>query len=217
MKLLIIRPQPGADATAARVKAAGHEALLVPLFAVEPVAWEPPSTEGYDGLLLTSANAVRQAGPELSSFAHLPAHVVGQVTASAAKQAGLLVGHTGAAGAEKLLSGLGGCKLLWLAGADHTEFAAPASVEVDIRIVYRSVAVPVPSNFGEMTMQADHVLLHSPRAARYFASLVADQGLDLATISIAALSDNIAQAAGSGWKSVQIAPQPSDAALLSCL
>jgi hypothetical protein len=36
-------------------------------------------------------------------------------------------------------------------------------------------------------------------------------------ISIAALSGNVARAAGEGWKSVRIAAQPSDAALLSCL
>jgi len=59
MKLLVIRPQPGADATAARIVNAGHEALLMPIFAVEPVAWEAPSAADYDGILLTSANAVR--------------------------------------------------------------------------------------------------------------------------------------------------------------
>jgi uroporphyrinogen-III synthase len=217
MKLLVIRPQPGADATAARVMEAGHEPLLMPLFAVEPVAWDAPSADGYDGLILTSANAVRQAGPALAAFAHLPSHSVGKTTARAANEAGLLAGQTGVVGVDDLLSALEGRRLLWLAGEDHTAFAAPPSAHVDMRIVYRSAALPVPASFHDMTMRADHVLLHSPRAAGHFASLVADQALDRAYISIGALSGSIANAAGSGWKSVHVAAQPSDTALLSCL
>lgn len=217
MKLLVIRPQPGADATAARIKAAGHEALVMPLFGVEPVPWDAPSPDGYDGLLFTSSNAVRQAGAQLSSFAHLPVLAVGKVTQAAARLAGLDVHRTGNAGAGALLGDLRDCRLLWLAGEDHTETAAPASVHVDLRIVYRSAPLPVPANFGKMVIMADHVLLHSVRAATYFASLVVAGGLDKAGISLAALSENIAKSADTGWKSVHIAAQPNDAALLSCL
>lgn len=217
MKLLVIRPGPGADATAARIKAAGHEALVMPLFGVEPVAWDPPSTGAYNGLLFTSANAVRQAGNGLAAFAHLPALAVGEVTAAAAQKAGLKVSRTGNAGAEALLEDLHDFRLLWLAGEDHTEIVAPTSVHIDIRVVYRSAALPVPVQFGAMTIDADYVLLHSARAATQFASLVAEEGIDKSTISVAALSENIALAAGSGWKSAHVAAQPNDAALLSCL
>lgn len=217
MKLVIIRPQPGADATAARVEDAGHEALLIPLFAVEPVAWQLPDAKSYDGLLLTSANAVREAGPQLKAFAHLPVLAVGKVTATAAQQAGLQNLVAGNSGVESLLSDVSGKNLLWLTGEDHTTFQAPESVHVDTRVVYRSVASPVPGNFAAMVLQADHVLLHSARAAGHFASLIAAQGIEKAAVSIAALSDGIAEAAGKGWKSVHIASDPNDAALLSLL
>ncbi len=217
MKLLVIRPQPGADATAARIAKAGYKAQLMPLFAVEPVAWERPSPQDYDAILLTSANAVREAGAQLDAFAHLPAYAVGEVTAAAAEQAGLRVRHSGTAGAEELVSGLKDIRLLWLAGEDHNAFAAPASVEIELRVVYRSAALPIPSDFSDVTRQADYVLLHSARAAERFSILVAEQGLDRADISIAALSENIAVAAGGGWKSVHVAGEPTDAALLSCL
>ena len=217
MKLLVIRPQPGADATAARVKAAGHEALMMPLFGVEPVAWDLPLAENYDSLLLTSANAVRQAGPQLGALAHLPVVAVGEVTAAAARIAGLIVSQTGDGGAEALLADLRDCRLLWLAGEDRTDIAVPASVRIEIRVVYRSAILPVATNFSEMTLAADYVLLHSARAAEHFASLTADQGFDKSAISIAALSEKIAVAAGDGWRSVRVAPQPNDAALLSCL
>jgi uroporphyrinogen-III synthase len=217
MKLLVVRPQPGADATAARIGAAGHDPLLMPLFAMQAVAWDAPCADNYDGILFTSANAVRQAGPQLAAFADLPAYAVGKVTGAAAEQAGLRVGHIGNIGAEELLRDLQNCRLLWLAGEDHSTFSADASVEIDLRIVYRSAALPVPHNFHEVTLQADHVLLHSARAAERFATLVDEQRLDRATISIAALSENIATTTGDGWKSVHVAAQPNDAALLSCL
>jgi uroporphyrinogen-III synthase len=217
MKLLVVRPQPGADATAARITAAGHEPLLMPLFAVQPVNWDAPSAADYDGLLLTSANAVREAGTQLAFFAHLPVYAVGMVTAAAAEQAGLRVGHIGNNGADELLSERRNCRLLWLAGEDHSRFDIDASVEIDLRIVYRSAALPVPYNFREMTLQADHVLLHSARAADRFASVIGQQALDRADISIAALSEKIAIAAGEGWRSRRVATHPTDAALLSCL
>jgi uroporphyrinogen-III synthase len=217
MKLLIIRPQPGADATAARVKAAGHEALLMPLFEVQPVDWQAPSVVGHDGLLLTSANAVRQAGPQLTSFAHLPVLAVGKVTAGAALKAGLTVSQIGDAGVEALLSHAENHRLLWLAGEDQTDLIAPPTVEVDIRIVYRSAAVPAPDHFHPVISQADCILLHSVRAATYLSAILSDQHLEKAKLSIGALSEGIARAAGGGWKSVRVAPSPNDAALLSCL
>jgi uroporphyrinogen-III synthase len=217
MKLLVIRPGPGADATATRVEAAGLEALVMPLFGIEPVAWDAPPATDFDAILLTSANAVREAGVELSSLKELPVLAVGAVTAVAAQRAGLQVSHTGNAGADALLSGLKDSRLLWLAGEDHSDIIVSASVLVTMRIVYRSAALPVPDGFSETVMRADHVLLHSPRAARHFAALIAGQGLDRTDISIAALSDNIARAAGAGWKTVYVAAEPNDAALLSCL
>jgi uroporphyrinogen-III synthase len=216
MKLLVIRPQPGADASAARIKGAGHEPLLMPLFAVEAVAWNAPGAD-YDGLLLTSANAVRQAGPKLEALAHLPVLAVGKVTAVAAEKAGLNVTVSGNSNAEDLLSGVAESKLLWLAGEDYTALAVPPSVRIDLRIVYRSASLPVPAGFDDLVLQADHVLLHSARAAQHFASLILAQELEKAAVSIAALSAGVARAAGDGWKSVHVAPEPNDAALLSLL
>lgn len=217
MKLLVIRPQPGADATASRIVKSGHEAMLMPLFAIEPVVWDAPSVQNYDAILLTSANAVREAGPQLAAFTDLPAYAVGKITANAAERAGLHVAYSGMAGATDLVNSLENIRLLWLAGEDHSAITAPPSVVIDVHIVYRSAALPVPSDFCAVLAQADYALLHSARAAGYFSELVFEHRLDRAAISIAALSKNIAIAAGDGWKSVQIAAEPSDSALLSCL
>jgi uroporphyrinogen-III synthase len=67
VKLLIIRPQPGADATAHRLRAAGYEPILMPLFSIEVLPMQRRSADGYDALLLTSGNAARAAGEFLTN------------------------------------------------------------------------------------------------------------------------------------------------------
>jgi uroporphyrinogen-III synthase len=217
MKLLIVRPQPGADATAVRVKAAGHEPLMMPLFVVEPVNWAAHPSGSYDKLLLTSANSVRHAGPNLELYRDLPVLAVGQNTADAARGAGLSIEYIGNSGVDDLLVKLDDCRLLWLAGEDRAEPQYDPSIRIDTQIVYRSAALPAPDAFDDLTQSADHVLLHSPRGARHFAFLLGERTIAKGTISIAALSPNIACAAGDGWKSVIVAAEPSDRALLSCL
>ena len=58
-RVLVLRPEPGASATVERARELGLDAVAVPLFEIEPVAWEAPEAARFDGLLLTSANAVR--------------------------------------------------------------------------------------------------------------------------------------------------------------
>ena len=43
MKILVTRPLPGGEATAARLRALGHEVVLAPLMETEAVAWQPPT------------------------------------------------------------------------------------------------------------------------------------------------------------------------------
>ena len=59
--MLILRPQPGADETAARARTLGLEPVVAPLFTIRPLAWEPPDPAEFDAVLLTSANAARHA------------------------------------------------------------------------------------------------------------------------------------------------------------
>jgi uroporphyrinogen-III synthase len=228
VKLLIVRPQPGADATAKRVEAAGHSAILMPLFAPEPIDWHLPTDPNYDGLLLTSANALRHAGEKRQELLHLPVYAVGQNSADFARSMGFHVRLSGTAGIEQLLTQVDARNLLWLAGEDRTQFVTPSAIRLDCRIVYRSAALPAPEDFADYVAQANYVLLHSARAADYFAlhsaraasrftSLVEDVQLQKNAISIGALSEKIAQAAGSGWANIRIAKEPTDNDLLSQL
>jgi uroporphyrinogen-III synthase len=220
MKLLVIRPQPGAEATAARVRAAGHQSMLMPLFAVQPVQWEAPSPANYDALLLTSGNAVRQAGTGLQSLHELPTYAIGSATACAAGKIGLAIEMTGDRGIAAMLAAIqsaGHQNVLWLAGADRIAASTPDGMTLDVRVVYESAALAAPPNFGENVDSADAVLLHSPRAADYFASLCDAQAIDRAGVTIAALSPTIAKSVGDGWRKLLVASSPNDAALLSRL
>ena len=68
-KLLLLRPEPGLSASAARAARWGWTSSPARCSAIEPVEWEAPDPTEYDALLLTSANAVRQAGRLLQDFA----------------------------------------------------------------------------------------------------------------------------------------------------
>ena len=220
MRLLVIRPQPGADATARRLRLAGHEAVVMPLFAVQPVAWIPPLPDQYDALLLTSGNAVRAAGQKLDSLRGLPVLAVGAATARAASELNLAVAATGNSGVQGILrtaQQLGYRRLLWLAGEDRTAVSVPAEISLDTRIVYRSAELSAPDCFSDNVNAVDAIMLHSRRAAEYFGRLCDGQSVDRATLSLAALSPNILESAGSGWKTIGTAPEPNDASLLSQL
>ena len=204
----MLRPEPGASSTLERARAAGLDAFSLPLFKVEALAWSIPAGE-FDGLLLTSANGVRNAGRQLQSFASLPVFAVGPETAAAAEAAGLRVVTVGAGGVEALLSSVPpGLRLLHLCGEDRRVATASgqsiASVEV-----YRSAMVPQPA--GLERLQGSIALIHSPRAARRLAELVEQRH----SIAIAAISPAAAEASGGGWETVRSADKPTDEALLS--
>ena len=74
--LIILRPEPGASRTAARAQALGVQVIQMPLFAVVPIEWQAPDPKELDGLVLTSANAVRHAGEELQKLKGLPVHAL---------------------------------------------------------------------------------------------------------------------------------------------
>jgi uroporphyrinogen-III synthase len=211
--LVILRPEPGASATARAADELGLQPLVIPLFAVEPVAWTAPGPKGFDGLLLTSGNAIRQAGPRLGELASLPAYCVGEATAAEASAAGLDVASIGTGTVHLLLQALpGGLRLLHLCGAHRRAPTAPRQSITPLTVyVSREVEV-VPSLGGA---EGSVVAVHSPRAAARFASLADLEGLRRSTIALAAISEQAAAAAGSGWEQVEAADEPSDRALLA--
>lgn len=209
----VLRPEPGAARTAARARARGLAVLARPLFEVRPVAWVPPDPAGFDAMLLTSAAALRCAGPGLDRLRGLPVVAVGPETADAAAQAGLdpvLVGDGGAEQALALARARGLDRLLHLAGRDRM----PEAPGVEPVIVYASEASPVEPGWTHALADGWTTLLHSPRAAVRLCELLGRDGTSRARIRVAALSPAILAAAGAGWKFARAAERPNDDALL---
>jgi uroporphyrinogen-III synthase len=207
-RLLVLRPEPGASATVEKARERGLEAVAIPLFEIEPVGWQAPEPGGFDGLLLTSANAVRCAGNQVEELRGLKVYAVGAASAQAAREAGFDIASTGKAGVDRFLGSIEpDLKLLHLCGEDRHE---PQEVRQAITRVttYRSRQNESP----RLILKPDDIaLIHSPRSGRRFAELVSDHGI----IAIAAISTAAAEAAGEGWKSVAVAEEPSDEALLA--
>lgn len=211
--LVIVRPEPGASATAAAAERAGLRPLVMPLFEVEPVEWRAPGTSRFDGLLLTSANAVRSGGDELGRLRDLPAYCVGESTAAVAREAGFSVAAVGEGGIDALLALIpGGLRLLHLCGTDRRQPDAPKQT-ISAVPVYRAVELPPPSSLSQLAGAV--VAVHSPRSAARLGSVADEAGLRRETIAIVAISGEAAAAAGVGWQSVSAAAEPADSALLA--
>ena len=214
LPLLIVRPEPGASATAAKALALGLHVIRYPLFEIRPCAWDPPDPSKFDALMLTSANTLRHGGEELERYRHLPAYAVGEATAAIARKRGFCVVAAGGSGAQAV-SGLiamrGHARVLHPGAHDRRPFDS-GPLAVTHVTVYASVGIGDAKGLRAVLPDDAVVLLHSPRAAERLARFVPfpeRQRLHLAAISPAALD-----AAGAGWASGAAAANSSDEALL---
>ncbi|WP_095012739.1 uroporphyrinogen-III synthase [Tsuneonella mangrovi] len=218
-KVVVLRPEPGLSETLSAARTAGLEAIGSPLFEIEPVAWDLPDPAEFDALLVGSANVFRHGGQGLEQLRALPVHAVGKRTAQAAHDAGFEVSSVGSGGLQQVLDGLSApLRLLRLAGAERVTLTPPAGITTSEKVVYRAAPLPLEDNAVEILSSGDAVaLLHSGAAARRLAAECERVGLARGSIALAALAPRIAECAGEGWKSVQVAPQTDDAALLAML
>lgn len=214
LPLLILRPQPGADATAERARALGLDPIVAPLFRIAPLAWSPPPAMDFDALMLTSANAARHAGSGLAAYRDLPCYAVGEATAAAAREAGFGEVRIGAEDGVALLLMMeadGIERALHLCGADHVTLE-PAGTRIARIPVYRAETVgALPASAQDALAGPAVALLHSARAASLFGGLVGDRS----RLALAAISPRTARAAGAGWRQVAVAAAPRDQALLA--
>lgn len=212
--VIVTRPEPGNAATVARCRAAGLAAVAMPLFAARPLPWRVPDGGDFDALLLTSAQAVRLAGSGLAALASLPVHAVGAATAAAAMAAGLTVQAAGTRDAQSLVDAMasrGKPRILWLCGRDRSELAARG-----VRLVplpcYAVDPVDPPARWDESIAAPAILLAHSARGAARIATLTEGRR---GALSLVAISAAAAAEAGTGWRSVTVAPRPDDAAMVT--
>jgi uroporphyrinogen-III synthase len=150
MRVLVTRPQPGADATARRLAALGHEPVVLPL--TRTVSLDPAVADAAaaDAVVATSAAAIRHApAPLLAAIRDLPLHAVGEKTAEIARGAGLRDVAAPFADADALVAGLpqrlaAGSRLLYLAGRLRTGAVRArlesAGLRVAVAEIYDTVA-----------------------------------------------------------------------------
>ena len=93
MAVLVTRPQPENDATAAALRAKGFDVLQAPMLRFEPVSFHDDRDARYDAVIVTSASALRVTGSNaaLNRLLDLPLFAVGAATADAARRVGF--GH----------------------------------------------------------------------------------------------------------------------------
>ena len=207
-RLLVLRPEPGASVTVDRAGELGLDAFAVPLFEIEPVPWSTPDVGEFDGLLLTSANAVRHAGEQIKELTGLPVYAVGEATANAAQEVGFDIAMVGAGGVDRLLAMVpADLRLLHLCG-EYRRMPSDPAQEITSLVVQAAKAIENPDLSGATDVVA---IIHSPRAGERFAELVSDRG----SILIAAISEAAANAVGTGWADVQVTKYLNDWGLLA--
>jgi len=232
MHVLVTRPEPAAERTAAALLARGHDVWKLPLMTVEPIAAD--LSGGWGGVIITSANvpAAIAASPARAALLKLPLYAVGGRSAEAARTAGFANVTSAGGDVRDLVRLLRGRKadatapLLYLAGEDRAadligELAAHG-IAAEMRVVYRAVAAPFPDELVAALESGDvQAVLHFSRrsADNYLAGAheagIAEQALAVRHYCLSAQVAAPLEAAGA--RRVTVAPRPEEAALIELL
>lgn len=186
MNVLIVRAAEDARRTAARLEAAGHQAIVAPVLDIRNLDFAPPGG-GFDALIATSAHAFGRPDT-LAGLLDLPLFVVGARTSDAAQSAGFSRPKTVAANVEELIRDLrerlpSGAHLLYLAGRDRKPdiekgLAPGAALKVVETYEARPVAALPPAAVGALASGAlDAIFHYSQRSAAVFLDLARRSGL----------------------------------------
>lgn len=212
MTVWITRTRPGADRTAARLKAMGIESLIDPILDVRPLNI-PLDLDGVDALAFTSPNGV-DAFAGVSDVRSLPAFAVGEATADALGRAGFSQVESAGGDLEALANLLAARRpgrVLALGPTEPAGDLAGLATEVAIEVlaIYETVPRAVRVALSDDTVRA--VLIHSAKAAR----ALAGHGEVLTRLAVVALSEACTEPLrGLAVKSIAVAPFPDDASLV---
>ena len=224
-RILVTRSEPGASETAARLRAAGFEALVEPVFAIAPIAADIPD---FDALAFTSANGARQFA-RLSPRRDASAFCVGARTAQAAREMGFADVVSADGDVLALLDLVSrklppDARLLHVGNAesrgDLAERLSAAGHNARFVAVFHAVPVESPGRRLAALLagqeRIDAVMVHSPRAAIILAGF-ADGVARPPSLSVVAISEAAAAPLAGRAARVEIAATPDEAALISAL
>lgn len=227
------RPERPGRRTAERLRALGHEPVVVPLLSLHFAPPESLVGESLpDGIILTSANAARAIAshPDLPRLRGLRLWTVGSRTTAAARELGLEKLQAEALDLEALAVALNelkgaGLSLLHLAGQDRAgdlaAMTAGSSHIIQTVVVYRADPVPaMPTHVIDdlAAGRIDAVLHYSGRTAwAYLRLSEASVGVNSVPPVHICLSENVAAPLLRAGGEVRIATLPTEDALLACL
>ncbi len=233
MRLLLTRPIPEAERTAAALRMRGHQVLFAPMLSIENVADLSFGPGPWSAVLLTSGNAARAlaAHPQRAAILSLRCLAVGRQTAEAARTAGFAQvlsadgdgGELAALAAREI--GDRSRPLLYLAGDDRARDMAaelaPAGLTLETIVVYRAVAAtrfPPDIAAALKGREIEGVLHYSRRSAGIFTACAREAGVievaaDLRHFCLSARSSE--PLADIGATRIAIAAHPDEAAMLA--
>jgi uroporphyrinogen-III synthase len=231
MRVLVTRPLPDGERTAAALRAKGHDVMLTPLMQVRPMSAE--FAGNWSAVIITSANALRVlTAAQLAPLLKLPLYAVGERSAEAARSAGFRDVRSAQGDATALVRLIGeryaneSAPHLYLAGvaraADIAGALAGKGIKVTTVEVYRTMTTGYPPELMTAIEQdrLDAVLHFSRRSADNFvlgakAAGVAAKALALKQLCLSAqVAEPLTLAAA---QNVVIARRPDEASLLALL
>ena len=232
MRILVTRPEPECERTAALLRSRGHEVLVLPLLRIEAVADAELGSGPWAAVLFTSVNAVRAiaAHRRFGELAGLPAFVVGPRSRTAAVSAGFspvvsadgdmedlvrLIASNPPVASQPLLYCAGDVRAGDLAGVLQAH-----GLRADTAVVYRSVMVTNLKPDVRAALaggKVDAVLHYSARTADAFVAAVtmADvRDLSMRIRHLCLSAQVAAPLAAAGAAIVKVAGEPNERALL---
>lgn len=234
MRLLVTRPEPDGERTAARLRALGHEAVVAPVLRMQNLA-AVFGKGPFAALVITSSNATRALAndPRRGEVAGLPVFAVGARSADAAREAGFSDVVSADGDVSKLIGILAarfaghGARLLYLAGEDRAGDLAAGlvahGIAVETAVNYR--AVPAEAFPGQLraalaASPLDGVVHYSRRSAEALLAGAEAAGLLQPALSAEhfCLSAEVAMPlTQAGARSVRVAPAPDETSLVALL
>lgn len=157
-RIAVTRPEGREGALLDGLRAAGHDAVHVPLVALEPLGDDPVDVEGYDWIIVTSVTGARELRRRMRGT---PARVaaIGPATAEAFGRVDLVPKRSTQEGLLAALPPAPGRVLF--AGAENARRLLPETLGADVVALYRTVEL-TPTEWPV----CDLVVLASPSAAR---------------------------------------------------
>ena len=230
MRVLVTRPMPDGERTAATLRGRGYDVLVAPLMQVKPIAAD--LSGDWSAVIISSANAIRALDArQIASLAKLSLFAVGQRSADAARDAGFRDVRSANGDAGDLIRLVAGSDVdqaatyLYLAGedraADMEGELAKRGIKTRTLIVYKNITLDYPPELAEAlrNRKIDVALHFSRRSAENYMNGAKAAGLEQMAWAPQhfCLSAQVAEplrAAGVVGQ-ITVAQEPNEAALLA--